>query len=130
MEINTPKGNYNLLNRNCEHFANMAVLGINYSQEVEEKKGLIIAKNSAHLAVRAARTTAGTATTVALTGWGIGLAPFTFGLSLIPAAVTAGATVAGVVDYVEKIDNGDFKINNGKGSTIKLPAEQQERKIN
>jgi len=110
---------YNLANRNCQHFSNMAVLGINYSQEVEDKKGLIIAKHAAHIPVRAARTTAGTVAT----GIGIGLAPFTFGLSLIPAAVTGVSTVVGVVDYVEKIDNGDFKINNGKGSTIKLTNE-------
>ncbi|CAG8662947.1 12362_t:CDS:2 [Ambispora gerdemannii] len=28
-------------NRNCEHFANMIVYGINYSEQVKEKKGLI-----------------------------------------------------------------------------------------
>jgi len=28
------KGNYSLRNRNCEHFANMIVYGINYSKQV------------------------------------------------------------------------------------------------
>jgi len=31
------QGNYNLQNRNCEHFANMAVLGINFSKQIEDK---------------------------------------------------------------------------------------------
>ena len=32
---------YSLRNRNCEHFANMVVYGINYSEQVERKKGLL-----------------------------------------------------------------------------------------
>lgn len=35
------KDNYNLFNRNCEHFANMATFGINYSNQIEKKKELI-----------------------------------------------------------------------------------------
>jgi len=36
------KGNYDLFNRNCEHFANMCVYGINYSEQIAklEKQGL------------------------------------------------------------------------------------------
>jgi len=38
------EGNYNLANRNCEHFANMVVYGINYSKQ-EDRKDELIAKN-------------------------------------------------------------------------------------
>lgn len=31
------EGEYDLANRNCEHFANMFVYGINYSSQVEER---------------------------------------------------------------------------------------------
>lgn len=34
-----------LTNRNCEHFANMIVYGINYSKQVEERKEELVAKN-------------------------------------------------------------------------------------
>jgi hypothetical protein len=33
--------NYSLSNRNCEHFANMIVYGINYSQQIEDNKGIV-----------------------------------------------------------------------------------------
>ena len=33
--------NYNLFNRNCEHFANMIAYGINYSDQIEKRKELI-----------------------------------------------------------------------------------------
>jgi hypothetical protein len=33
---------YNLRNRNCEHFANMLVYGINYSEQIERNKSSII----------------------------------------------------------------------------------------
>jgi len=69
-----------MITNNCEHFANMAILGINYSQEIAEKGHL--AQNTEALG-RGATIGAG----VAATGIGIGLAPFTFGLSLIPAAI-------------------------------------------
>jgi len=123
---NFREGQYNFANRNCEHFANMVALGINYSYQVEARSDDFRLKNSAQLVGRGARTAAGTATTIALTGWGIGLAPFTFGLSLIPAAVTAGATAVGVADTVAKDQNGDFETNNGKGNTIKLTNEIRE----
>jgi len=32
---NFRRGNYDLFNRNCEHFANMIVYGINYSEQIE-----------------------------------------------------------------------------------------------
>jgi hypothetical protein len=37
--------NYSLGSRNCEHFANMIVYGINYSEQAEDKKDLLITKN-------------------------------------------------------------------------------------
>ena len=35
---NFRRGNYNLRDRNCEHLANMLVYGINYSEQIEQKK--------------------------------------------------------------------------------------------
>ena len=32
---------YDLCNRNCEHLANMLVYGINYSEQIEDKKDII-----------------------------------------------------------------------------------------
>jgi hypothetical protein len=46
----------------------------------------------------------------------------------VAGAAFATGTVAGVVDNEQKIYNGDYQINKGKGSTIKLTAEQQESK--
>jgi hypothetical protein len=40
-DSNYLKGSYELAHRNCEHFANMLVYGINYSEQIEEKKGLL-----------------------------------------------------------------------------------------
>ena len=45
-DANFRETNYNLANRNCEHFANMIVYGINYSDQIENKKGLILLKNA------------------------------------------------------------------------------------
>ncbi|CAI2196978.1 16544_t:CDS:2, partial [Funneliformis geosporum] len=39
------RGEYDLANRNCEHFANMIVYGVNYSEQIENNKDVIIAKN-------------------------------------------------------------------------------------
>ncbi|CAJ0845810.1 4344_t:CDS:2 [Entrophospora sp. SA101] len=50
---NYRENNYSLLNRNCEHFANMLVYGINYSEQIERSKSAII---NAH---RIGRTAAG-----------------------------------------------------------------------
>jgi len=35
------ENNYSLFDRNCEHFANMCVYGINYSEQIEKNKELI-----------------------------------------------------------------------------------------
>ena len=35
---NFREDNYDLRNRNCEHFANMCVYGINYSEQIEDRK--------------------------------------------------------------------------------------------
>jgi len=92
-------------------------LGINYSQEIAEKGHL--AQNTEALG-RGAAIGAG----VAATGIGIGLAPFTFGLSLIPAAI-AGVSTGVIVD--DTANNNDFnQLNNRKGSTIKLINEVKE----
>jgi len=40
-ENNYRSGQYNLLNKNCEHFANSIVYGIDYSKQIENKKDLI-----------------------------------------------------------------------------------------
>jgi Lecithin retinol acyltransferase len=42
---NFRSGNYNLRNRNCEHFANMVVYGINYSEQIENKQDDLTALN-------------------------------------------------------------------------------------
>lgn len=110
-------GNYNLKNRNCQHFANMAVLGINYSQEIAEKGHL--AQNAEGIG-RGAAIGAG----IAANGLSIGLAPFTGGLSLLFLPATIASTAV-IVD--DTVNNDDFnQLNNGKGSTIKLTDEVKE----
>lgn len=37
--------NYDLANRNCEHFANMIIYGINYSDQVYDNRGKFQTKN-------------------------------------------------------------------------------------
>jgi len=113
-----------MITNNCEHFSNMAVLGINYSKQIYNREGDLKFRNGAHLAVRGARTGLGLFGTIA----SVALAPVTGGASLVAGAAFATGTVAGVVDTVEKDRRGDFELNNGKGSTIKLTAEQQESK--
>jgi Lecithin retinol acyltransferase len=112
---NFRENQYDLRNRNCEHFANMCVYGVNFSEQVDDKKGQLIVKASIQSAGIGAY--GGT-----VTGASIVLAPFTFGLSLIPGAVAATATVAGIVDNAEK----HCTLNNNKGSTIKLVNEMSE----
>jgi hypothetical protein len=96
-------GNYNLPNRNCEHFANMLVYGIDFSQQVHERKADMIAKASVQSAG------IGTAGGI-IAGTSVVLAPFTFGLSLIPGAVGTTASIYGIVDNA--VENGT--LNNGK----------------
>jgi hypothetical protein len=97
---------YNLYNRNCEHFANMIGFGINYSEQIEDDKGLILAKEGIETGVASA--TIASASIIA--------APFTFGLSL------AALPVAAAVPIVD----GPPTLNNDKGSTIKLTNEINE----
>lgn len=99
------RGNYNLPNRNCEHFTNMLVYGINFSQQVREREGELVVKASV-------QSVGIGATGGVIGGASIVLAPFTFGLSLIPGAVGVGASVAGIVDNAE--NHGI--LNNGKTS--------------
>ncbi len=37
-----------MLSKNCEHFANMLVYGINYSKQVEGNEGKFMARNTGH----------------------------------------------------------------------------------
>ena len=95
----------------------MAVLGINYSQQIEEKGHL--AQNAGGVA-RGAAIGAGAVST----GLSIGLAPFTGGLSLLFLPATIASTAV-IVD--DTVNNDDFNYkNNRKGSTIKLTSEIQE----
>ena len=118
------EGNYNLKNRNCEHFANMAVLGINYSQQIAEK-GHWAQIGSA--AWRGAATGAGVVSTAGYTVLGAALAPFTGGASILLGAglVTVSATTTTfVID--DTFNNADvLEKNNGK-SSIKLTQEISE----
>jgi Lecithin retinol acyltransferase len=99
------KGNYNLPNRNCEHFANMCVYGINFSQQVREREGELIAKAT----VQQAGVIAYGVTTISTS---IFFAPFTFGLSLIPGAVGAFGYAVMTTNQVEN----HLTLNNGKTS--------------
>src|SRR5207244_12860425 len=96
---------YNLPNRNCEHFANMIVYGINFSEQVERNEGGLIVKASAQSAGIGA--VGGT-----IAGVGAVLAPFTFGLTLIPAAGAVALSTTAIVYNAE--DSG--VLNNGKTS--------------
>lgn len=108
------RGNYNLPNRNCEHFTNMLVYGIDFSQQVYERKGEMIAKACVHTAP------IGIAGGL-IAGTSIVLAPFTFGLSLIPGAIGTAASVAGIVETAEN----EGTLNNGK-SEVCLATEIRE----
>jgi hypothetical protein len=57
---------------------------------------------------------------VAATGLSIGLAPFTFGLSLIPAAI-AGVSTGVIVD--DTVNNSDFNYKNNGKISINLRNE-------
>lgn len=91
---NFRKGHYNLANRNCEHFASMIVYGIDFSQQVHENREKLIARAIAH-------QTGISAYGVATATGSIVLAPFTFGLSLIPGAVAAVASIGASFDNLE-----------------------------
>jgi Lecithin retinol acyltransferase len=106
---------YDLRNRNCEHFANMCIYGINFSEQVDNKKEQLIVKSGV-------RTAGLSATGGLIAGGSVVLAPFTFGLSLIPGAIGTAAAVVGASENAED----RFTINNDKGSTIKLVNEMSE----
>ena len=118
------EGSYNLKNRNCEHFANMAVLGINYSQQIAEK-GHLLQNGSA--AWRGAATGAGVVSTVGYTILGAAFVPITGGASILIGAglATASATTTAII-IDDTFNNADvLEINNGK-SSIKLTEELSE----
>jgi hypothetical protein len=108
------KNNYDLHRRNCEHFANMIVYGINFSEQIERSKGKLTGG-----AVATAVTGAGYFTGMGLwtTISSIALAPVTGGASLLIAGASAVATGAGIgatVKLCESID--DSGANDGKTS--------------
>nr|CAG8433664.1 12626_t:CDS:2 [Entrophospora candida] len=91
--------------KNCEHFANMLVYGINFSQQVREREGELTAKTiiqSTGIGIYGGATISAS----------IAFAPFTFGLSLIPGAVATAATVSMTADQIEN----HATLNNGKTS--------------
>lgn len=75
---NYGKNNYMLLNRNCEHLANMLVYGIYYSQQMAEFK-----ENNSAVGMHAAG-----GLNLSL-GCGLLLAPFTGGLSILVGSIAA-----------------------------------------
>jgi len=94
---NYQKGDYMLLNRNCEHFANSLVYGIYYSQQMAEFK-----KSSK---IVAANTVGGL---IGGLGYGLLLAPFTGGASLLVApaiGAATGATMGSAALYADINDN-------------------------
>lgn len=81
----------------------MLVYGVDFSQQVYERRG--------EMKTKAGLQTAGFltyGTTMATTS--IALAPFTFGLSLIPGAFATAATVACIDDQ----ERNHFTLNNNK----------------
>lgn len=112
------KGNYSLPNRNCEHFANMIVYGIDFSEQIKQNKEKVIALGSS-------ATTYAIASGSFVAAGSALLAPVTFGLSLIPGAFGVTMSVVGGADTLENYSN----INNGKIS-ICLRDEIRETSTN
>lgn len=113
------RGNYNERNRNCEHFANMVVYGINFSEQIEQREwafGAVCAPGGAAIT---ATTGLGIWSTITY----IGLAPFTGGVSLVGAAASIGATVAADAAIVGACMESS-ETNNGKTS-INLRGEME-----
>lgn len=95
----------------------MAVLGINYSQQIKEKGHLL---QNARAGGRGAFTALAITESAVLTT----LAPSTGGLTLIPAIFMARGAIACAEDT---FTNEDFvNLNNNKGATIKLTEEITE----
>ena len=110
------KGNYNLRNRNCEHFSNMCVYGINYSKQMEDNRERLTATVGIAGGVAAGTyAVAGVASSLAFAG------P-TFGLSLLWGAASAGLGGVGTAGAVAASYDLN-EVNNGKGSNINLKAE-------
>jgi hypothetical protein len=83
----------------------MLVYGINFSQQVHENRGKLTTKAFA-------QQTGISAYGMATVSGSIALAPFTFGLSLIPGAIAGGVTVAMTADNAEN----HYTLNNDKTS--------------
>ncbi|CAG8764989.1 7301_t:CDS:2 [Gigaspora margarita] len=110
----TSKNNDTTIDQNCEHFANMVVYGINFSEQIEKNKGKFVA---------GAATTA-TVGMGGIAGMGffnligsIALAPATGGASLLIGAgstLLSGVGVAATAELCDRID--DSKANEGRSS--------------
>jgi len=113
------RGNYDLHRRNCEHFANMVVYGIDFSEQIEKNKGWFVTGAATAAVVGGSATGLNVFNLIG----SIALAPATGGASLLWGAVSAGAAGIGVVATVkgcEQID--DNKANDGK-KTVNLRDE-------
>jgi len=117
------RNNYDLHRRNCEHFANMIVYGINFSEQIEKNKGKFVA-GAATTAVVGGGTFGGLGF-FNLIG-SIALAPTTGGASLLIGAgstLLSGVGVAATVELCDQIDDG--QANDGKTS-VNLRDEIRE----
>ena len=100
------EGQYDLRNRNCEHFANMCVYGVNFSEQVDDRKEALAVGQGVRGGLGATY----------FVGTSLLLAPFTGGLSLAVAPLAA----------IPLTESFTTQINNNKGSTIKLTSEMNE----
>jgi hypothetical protein len=117
-------GDYNLPNRNCEHYANMLVYGINFSQQVCERGDEI--RNGLYGQVAAGATIA---TGSVFLGVSAALAPFTFGTSLAVGGLLTVAGAGGVILTGNAIEGNDV-FNNNKGSIcLKDEIRETENKL-
>lgn len=106
------KGSYDLHRRNCEHLANMFVYGIDFSEQIEKRKGDF--ETGAATAAVVGGGFFGGAGIFNLIG-SIALAPATGGTSLLWGVVSTGAAgigVAATAEAYERID--DKNANDGK----------------
>lgn len=103
--------NYNLLNRNCEHFANKVVLNINFSQQIHENETKLLALNVTKASLSGVSYGAGLA--------GVALAPLTGGASLL---IGVPASVAGLFG-ISRVEGGEYTTMNNDKTSICLRNE-------
>jgi high-affinity Fe2+/Pb2+ permease len=100
----------------------MCVYGINYSEQIEDKKVSLEASVGVPTGVGLGAAAGISIWTVASS---IALAPATGGASLFFGAASALVTAGGTAAVAEACERHD-RINNDKGSTIKLVNEMSE----